>query len=112
MPKTQAKTPTIDTRRRQLIATGAAVAATGPMLFNVARAQGGPVKIGFPAPLTGPFSAEAQDQVRAAELAIKEFNAAGVMHAAGLKTFLAANAEGARRMLDNAIDATQGQLRG
>jgi acetolactate synthase I/II/III large subunit len=38
----------------------------------------------------------------------KEFNAAGVMQAAGLKTFLAANAEGARRMLGNAIDATAG----
>lgn len=38
----------------------------------------------------------------------KEFNAAGVMQAAGLRTFLAANAEGARRMLGNAIDATSG----
>ena len=67
----------IDSRRRQLVATGAALAATGPMLFNIARAQGGPIRIGFPAPLTGPFSAEAQDQVRSAELAIKEHNAAG-----------------------------------
>ena len=38
----------------------------------------------------------------------KEFNALGVLHAAGLKTLVAANAEGARRMLDNAIDATRG----
>ncbi len=30
-----------------------------------------------PTPLTGPFSAEAQDQVRAARLAIEDFNAAG-----------------------------------
>ena len=63
--------------RRKLITAGAVAAAGSPMLFNIVRAQGGPIKIGFPTPLTGAFSAEAQDQVRAAELAIKEFNAAG-----------------------------------
>jgi branched-chain amino acid transport system substrate-binding protein len=63
--------------RRRLLTVGAAAAAS-PMLINIARAQGsGPIKIGFPTPLTGAFSAEAQDQVRAAELAVKEFNAAG-----------------------------------
>ncbi len=63
--------------RRRLLTVGAAAAAS-PMLFNTVRAQGsGPIKIGFPTPLTGAFSAEAQDQVRAAELAVKEFNAAG-----------------------------------
>ncbi len=36
----------------------------------------------------------------------KEFNALGVFQAAGLRTFVAANAEGARRTLENAIDAT------
>lgn len=64
-------------RRRQLLAVGAGAAAS-PMLFNIARAQGGePIRIGFPVPLTGAFSAEAQDQVRAAELAVKEWNEAG-----------------------------------
>ena len=65
--------------RRQWLKTlgaGTAVAAS-PALFNSARAQGGPIKIGFPVPLTGAFSAEAQDQVRAAELAVKQFNEAG-----------------------------------
>lgn len=38
----------------------------------------------------------------------KEFNAAGVMQAAGIRTFLAADAEGVRRMLGSAIDATLG----
>ena len=38
----------------------------------------------------------------------KEFNALGVLQAAGLKNLVAVNAEGARRMLDNAIDATRG----
>ena len=62
-------------RRRILIAGGAVVAS--PMLASIARAQGAPIRIGFPTPLTGAFSAEAQDQVRAAEIAIKEFNEAG-----------------------------------
>jgi branched-chain amino acid transport system substrate-binding protein len=66
----------IDTRRRGLILAGTAL-ATGPALFNIARAQTSTIKIGFPVPLTGPYSSEAQDQVRAAELAVKEFNAAG-----------------------------------
>ena len=62
-------------RRRILIAGGAVVAS--PMLASIARAQVAPIRIGFPTPLTGAFSAEAQDQVRAAEIAIKEFNEAG-----------------------------------
>lgn len=62
--------------RRSLIAGGAAVALT-PAWMSAARAQAAPIKIGFPVPLTGPFSAEAQDQVRAAEIAIKEFNESG-----------------------------------
>ena len=65
--------------RRQWLKTlgaGTAVAAS-PALFNIARAQGGPIKIGFPVPLTGAFSAEAQDQVRAAELAARQLNEAG-----------------------------------
>jgi branched-chain amino acid transport system substrate-binding protein len=67
---------TPNNRRRQVIGAGIA-AATSPLWFNIARAQNTPVKIGFPTPLTGAFSAEAQDQVRAAELAVKEFNGAG-----------------------------------
>lgn len=46
-----------------------------PMLS--VRAQTGPIRIGFPVPLTGAFGAEAQDQVRAAELAVAQFNASG-----------------------------------
>ena len=68
--------PLIDARRRKLLTASTAVAAA-PFMFNIARAQGAPIRIGFPVPLTGAFSAEAQDQVRAAEIAIKEFNAAG-----------------------------------
>ena len=64
--------------RRRIIVGAAAAAASSPFWFNIARAQTtAPIKIGFPTPLTGAFSAEAQDQSRAAELAIKEFNEAG-----------------------------------
>ena len=67
-----------NTTRRALV-IGAATAASSPLWLNIARAQSGPIKIGFPVPLTGPFGVEAQDQVRAAEIAIKEFNDAGGM---------------------------------
>jgi branched-chain amino acid transport system substrate-binding protein len=60
-----------------LVLAGAGTLATAPLWAPAVRAQTATIKIGFPTPLTGAFSAEAQDQVRAAELAIKEFNAAG-----------------------------------
>jgi branched-chain amino acid transport system substrate-binding protein len=76
MKKDALTAPLIDTPRRRLLLSGSALAAS-PFMFNIARAQAAPIKIGFPVPLTGAFSAEAQDQVRAAEIAIKDFNAAG-----------------------------------
>ncbi len=76
MTETTDRNAAIDPRRRTLLAGGAALAAS-PLLFNIARAQSPNIRIGFPTPLTGAFSAEAQDQVRAAELAVKEFNEAG-----------------------------------
>jgi branched-chain amino acid transport system substrate-binding protein len=66
----------VNSGRRSILVGGAAV-AVAPALFNIARAQTTPIKIGFPVPLTGAFSAEAQDQVRCAEIAIKEFNDTG-----------------------------------
>ncbi len=36
-----------------------------------------PIRIGLPVPLTGPYGAEAKDQVRNAELAVRQFNEAG-----------------------------------
>lgn len=71
---------TIQFKRRQVLQLGAAGAAVAgaPLALKLAQAQGNtPIKIGFPVPLTGAFSAEAQDQVRAAEIAIKDFNDAG-----------------------------------
>lgn len=69
-------TKSFNSGRRSLIVGGAAV-AVAPALFNVAQAQGATIKIGFPVPLTGAYSSEAQDQVRCAEIAIKEFNESG-----------------------------------
>ena len=68
--------PSVDSGRRSLLVGGAAI-AVAPALLNMARAQGTAIKIGFPVPLTGAYSAEAQDQVRCAEIAIKEFNDSG-----------------------------------
>lgn len=57
--------------RRAALATVLAA----PMLS--VRAQAAPIRIGFPTPLTGAFGAEAQDQVRAAQLAVTQFNESG-----------------------------------
>jgi branched-chain amino acid transport system substrate-binding protein len=65
--------------RRRLLATagaGAALAAS-PFHVNLLRAEEANIKIGFPVPLTGPYGAEAQDQVRAGQLAVAQFNDAG-----------------------------------
>jgi branched-chain amino acid transport system substrate-binding protein len=70
------KSESFNSGRRSLIVGGAA-ATLAPSLFNIAQAQGSNIKIGFPVPLTGPYSSEAQDQVRCAEIAIAEFNEKG-----------------------------------
>ncbi|WP_315833744.1 ABC transporter substrate-binding protein [Bradyrhizobium prioriisuperbiae] len=65
--------------RRKLLATASAgaVLAASPFRINLAQAQEATIKVGFPVPLTGPYGTEAQDQVRAAEVAIAEFNEGG-----------------------------------
>lgn len=63
-------------KRRHLL--GAAAAGAVLPRVTVLRAQeAGTIRVGFPVPLTGPYGAEAQDQVRCAQLAIAEFNDAG-----------------------------------
>src|ERR1700728_2393843 len=65
--------------RRRLLATvsaGTALAAS-PFRINLLQAQEATIKIGFPVPLTGPYGTEAQDQVRAAQVAIAQFNDGG-----------------------------------
>jgi branched-chain amino acid transport system substrate-binding protein len=56
------------------------IAAAGASAFVLPRwsfAQQGPIKIGFPTPLTSPYSIEAQHQVNGATLAVEEFNLRG-----------------------------------
>jgi branched-chain amino acid transport system substrate-binding protein len=77
MTRTTAKPGPIS--RRRLLATagaGAALAAS-PFRVNLLRAEEANIKIGFPVPLTGPYGTEAQDQVRAGQLAVAQFNDAG-----------------------------------
>src|SRR6202167_6692460 len=62
--------------RRKLIAAASAAMAA-PFAVHVARAQQPTIKVGFPVPLTGPYGAEAQDQVRAAQVAVAQFNDGG-----------------------------------
>jgi branched-chain amino acid transport system substrate-binding protein len=65
-------------RRRLLASASAGVAiAASPFRINLLRAEEPNIKIGFPVPLTGPYGTEAQDQVRAAQLAVAQFNDAG-----------------------------------
>jgi branched-chain amino acid transport system substrate-binding protein len=82
---------------------GATLLAT-PAYLRYARAAEGNIKIGFPVPLSGPYSTEANDQVACAKLAIEAFNAAG-----GLKGRMAEllvrdskldSGEGAKRALE------------
>jgi branched-chain amino acid transport system substrate-binding protein len=63
--------------RRTFVKTAAAAAAT--LGFpGVLRAQGaGPVRIGMPLPLTGPFAALAKDMQQGAVLGVDELNAKG-----------------------------------
>src|SRR5947209_3021983 len=66
----------VDVRRRRLLrsAAGGFALAAAPFSRNLLRAQEVPIRIGFPVPQTGPYGAEAQDQLRAAQVAIAEFN--------------------------------------
>ncbi|PTM42970.1 ABC transporter substrate-binding protein [Bosea sp. 124] len=62
--------------RRDALA-GLASASAALAMPGLARAQAETIRIGFPTPLTGPFAAEAKDQVKSAELAVKLFNDKG-----------------------------------
>lgn len=62
-------------RRHMLAALG--TSATMVAMPWIARAADDNIRIGFPTPLTGPFAAEAKDQVKSAELAVKQVNDKG-----------------------------------
>jgi branched-chain amino acid transport system substrate-binding protein len=69
--------PSPDLKRRRVLQAGAALAAVSPFAVNIVRAQAPTIKIGFLVPQTGPYAPEARDQVRAAEIAVRDFNDAG-----------------------------------
>src|SRR4030088_2950234 len=77
MAKKTTGSNSISRRRLLTTASAGAVLAASPFRINLLQAQEANIKIGFPVPLTGPYGTEAQDQVRAAQLAIAQFNDAG-----------------------------------
>ncbi len=63
-------------RRDTLLGLGAGASLVAmPWIANAQTAE--TIRIGFPTPLTGPFGAEAKDQVKSAELAVKLINDKG-----------------------------------
>jgi branched-chain amino acid transport system substrate-binding protein len=77
MAKKTTGSNSISRRRLLTTASAGAVLAASPFRINLLQAQESTIKVGFPVPLTGPYGTEAQDQVRAAEVAIAEFNEGG-----------------------------------
>jgi branched-chain amino acid transport system substrate-binding protein len=77
MTKKTTKSGSISRRRLLTTVSAGAALAASPFRINLLQAQEATIKIGFPVPLTGPYGAEAQDQVRAAQVAITQFNDAG-----------------------------------
>ncbi|NEV02093.1 ABC transporter substrate-binding protein [Bradyrhizobium uaiense] len=77
MTKKVTKAGSISRRRLLTTASAGAALAVSPFRINLLQAEEAPIKIGFPVPLTGPYGAEAQDQVRAGQLAVAQFNDAG-----------------------------------
>src|SRR5260370_14052977 len=77
MTKRITKSESISRRRLLMTVTTGAALAVSPFRINLLKAQEANIKIGFPVPLTGPYGTEAQDQVRAAQLAIAQFNDGG-----------------------------------
>jgi branched-chain amino acid transport system substrate-binding protein len=62
---------------RRSVLAGLGAGASYLAMPSVAHAQEELIRIGFPTPLTGPFAAEARDQVKCAALAVKQFNEKG-----------------------------------
>jgi branched-chain amino acid transport system substrate-binding protein len=77
MTKKITRSGSISRRRLLTTASAGAALAVSPFRINLLQAQEATIKIGFPVPLTGPYGAEAQDQVRAAQVAVAQFNDGG-----------------------------------
>jgi branched-chain amino acid transport system substrate-binding protein len=77
MTRTIVKSGSLSRRHLLTTAGAGAVLAASPFRITLVRADEPNIKIGFPVPLTGPYGTEAQDQVRAGQLATAQFNDAG-----------------------------------
>src|ERR1700722_8385114 len=77
MTRKTTKSGSISRRRLLTTVSAGAALAVSPFRINLLQAQEAAIKIGFPVPLTGPYGAEAQDQVRAAQVAVSQFNDGG-----------------------------------
>jgi branched-chain amino acid transport system substrate-binding protein len=77
MTRKTTKSGSISRRRLLRTASAGAALAVSPFRINLLQAQEANIKIGFPVPLTGPYGTEAQDQVRAGQLAVAQFNDGG-----------------------------------
>src|SRR5262245_6909855 len=62
---------------RRTVLTGMSAGLATLAMPRILRAADDTIRIGFPTPLTGPFAAEARDQVNCAELAVKLVNDKG-----------------------------------
>lgn len=71
------RTPPPASSRRRMLRTGLATAATLSLPALLRAQQAETIKIGFVAPLTGPYGADAQLEALGAQLAVQQFNAAG-----------------------------------
>ncbi|WP_426614545.1 ABC transporter substrate-binding protein [Bradyrhizobium sp. McL0616] len=76
MPKSGSRQSRIRISRRTALA-GLSASAALLAMPRLGRAADETIRIGFPTPLTGPFAAEARDQVKCAELAVKLVNDKG-----------------------------------
>ncbi|MGJ4944001.1 ABC transporter substrate-binding protein [Bradyrhizobium sp. HKCCYLS1011] len=76
MQKAGSKPTELKISRRTALA-GLSAGALAVAMPRLGRAADDTVRIGFPTPLTGPFAAEARDQVKCAELAVKLVNDKG-----------------------------------
>lgn len=69
--------------RREVIATGAAVAATGIAMPSYLRAQAAPIKVGILQPLTGALAFDGQQGQMGADAAIEAINQGGGIKSLG-----------------------------
>src|SRR5215510_3835285 len=92
------------TRRSFAAGAGAAGLLAGTAPFNLARAQGGPLKVGVLLPLSGAQASIGQDCYRGVEVAPGIFQALGLPELAIMKADTETNVEVARARAEKLIN--------